>query len=35
MFRKRFNQIRIDLSIEPRGPLLIRSGRQGAHSGAP
>ncbi len=30
MFSKQLNQIRIDLSIEPEGPLLIRSGRQGA-----
>lgn len=35
MFKQRFNQIRIDLSIEPRGPLLIRSGRQGAHPERP
>lgn len=30
MFAKQFNQIRIELSITPRGPLLIRSGRKGA-----
>ncbi len=35
MFKKRFNQIRIDLSIEPHGPLLIRSGRQGTHPERP
>ena len=35
MFRQRFNQIRIDLSLEPRGPLLIRAGRQGAHPERP
>jgi len=30
MFAQQLNQIRIDLSLSPRGPLLIRSGRQGA-----
>ncbi len=30
MFAQQLNQIRIDLSLTPRGPLLIRSGRQGA-----
>lgn len=30
MFAKQWNQIRIDLSITPRAPLLIRSGRKGA-----
>lgn len=30
MFSRQMNQIRIDLSITPNGPLLIRSGRQGA-----
>jgi CRISPR/Cas system CSM-associated protein Csm3 (group 7 of RAMP superfamily) len=30
MFIQQLNQIRLDLAITPRGPLLIRSGRQGA-----
>lgn len=30
MFSRQMNQIRLDLSIVPNGPLLIRSGRQGA-----
>ncbi len=30
MFSRQLNQIRIDLEITPRGPLLIRSGRKGA-----
>ncbi len=30
MFSRQMNQMRLDLSIEPQGPLLIRSGRQGA-----
>ncbi len=30
MFARQFNQVRIDLSITPRGPLLIRKGRTGA-----
>lgn len=30
MFSRQYNQMRIDLSIEPRAPLLIRSGRTGA-----
>ncbi len=30
MFARQFNQIRIDLSVTPRGPLLIRKGRTGA-----
>ena len=30
MFSRQFNQIRIDLSITPKGPLLIRRGRTGA-----
>ena len=30
MFARQLNQIRLDVSISPKGPLLIRSGRQGA-----
>jgi CRISPR/Cas system CSM-associated protein Csm3 (group 7 of RAMP superfamily) len=30
MFKQQLNQARIDLSITPRGPMLIRSGRTGA-----
>lgn len=30
MFRQQLNQVRIDLSITPQGPVLIRSGRTGA-----
>lgn len=30
MFARQINQIRIDFSVTPQGPLLIRSGRQGA-----
>jgi CRISPR-associated protein Csm3 len=30
MFAQQLNQIRVDLSITPRGPLLVRSGRKGA-----
>lgn len=30
MFARQLNQIRLDVSITPRGPLLIRSGRKGA-----
>ncbi|HEX4965540.1 MAG TPA: RAMP superfamily CRISPR-associated protein [Thermoanaerobaculia bacterium] len=30
MFSRQLNQIRIDLSLTPRAPLLIRSGRKGA-----
>jgi CRISPR/Cas system CSM-associated protein Csm3 (group 7 of RAMP superfamily) len=30
MFARQINQCRLDLSLTPRGPLLIRSGRQGA-----
>ena len=30
MFARQLNQIRLDVSITPKGPLLIRSGRQGA-----
>ena len=35
MFARQLNQIRIDLSISPRGPLLIRSGRKGADPSRP
>ncbi len=30
MFARQFNQIRIELSVTPRGPFLIRRGRKGA-----
>ena len=30
MFRQQLNQVRIDLSITPKGPVLIRTGRTGA-----
>lgn len=35
MFARQLNQIRIDLSISPRGPLLIRSGRKGVDPSRP
>lgn len=35
MFARQLNQIRIELSIKPRGPLLIRSGRKGADPSRP
>ncbi len=30
MFAQQLNQIRVELSVTPRGPLLVRSGRKGA-----
>ena len=30
MFSRQYNQVRLDLSLTPRAPLLIRSGRKGA-----
>lgn len=35
MFAQQLNQIRIDLSLTPKGPLLIRSGRAGADPSRP
>ncbi len=35
MFKRQLNQIRIDLSITPQGPLLIRAGRTGADPSRP
>lgn len=35
MFKRQLNQIRIDLSITPHGPLLIRAGRTGADPSRP
>jgi len=35
MFARQLNQIRIDLSITPRGPMLIRSGMQSADPSRP
>lgn len=35
MFAKQLNQIAIDVAIEPRGPLAIRSGRQGPDPSRP
>ncbi len=35
MFKRQLNQIRIDVALAPRGPLLIRSGRKGADPSRP